>query len=48
MGEMNNNIITVFIILYISNNYYLPNANSKLLDPNSNNNSWFYNVSKGD
>ncbi len=41
--QRNNQAITAFIVSGLSNNYYLPTGLSRTLDPNSNNDSWFYN-----
>jgi methyl-accepting chemotaxis protein len=46
--QRNNNAITAFIVSGISNNYYLPSGLSRTLDPNSNNDSWFYDFLKSD
>lgn len=40
--QKNNQAITAFIVSGLSNNYYLPNGLSRSLDPNNNNDSWFY------
>jgi methyl-accepting chemotaxis protein len=44
--QINNNAITAFIVSGISNNYYLPSGLSRTLNPNSNNDSWFYDFLK--
>jgi methyl-accepting chemotaxis protein len=40
--QQNNQAITAFIVSGLSNNYYVPSGLSRTLDPNSNNDGWFY------
>jgi methyl-accepting chemotaxis protein len=44
--QQNNQAITAFIVSGFSNNYYVPSGLSKTLNPNSSNDSWFYNFLK--
>jgi len=44
--QQNNQAITAFIVSGLSNNNYVPNGLSRTLNPNSNNDGWFYNFLK--
>ena len=41
--QQNNKAITAFLVSGFSNNYYVPKGLARTLNPNSNNDSWFYN-----